>query len=80
MNNDTTVVLFSKTFHTNFNSGIFFLLKDHNLKMTYFSDGAASQYKHKKSFSIFATTKKISAFQLSAIFQPHHVGKGLVTN
>ena len=31
-----------------FNSRLFFLLKDKILKMIYFSDGAASQYKHKK--------------------------------
>ena len=61
-------------------------LKDHlperlqPKKMIYFSDGAASQYKNRtKTSSICATTEMTSVFQLSGIFLPPHMEKGLVT-
>ena len=61
-------------------------LKDHlperlqPKKMIYFSDGASSQYKNRtKTSSICATTEMTSVFQLSGIFLPPHMEKGLVT-
>ena len=50
----------------------------HPKKIIYFSDGAASQYKNRKTFSICVTTEMTLVFLQSGIFQLRHMVKGLV--
>ena len=77
LHHDTTAVyLFQKCFIAFLKS---FLNKElQPKKIIYFSDGAASQYKTAKIFSICAIIEMILALQLSGIFRPPPMERELV--